>query len=269
MELLAMKKVCFNMFRNIDSIKKLLYCLSFSICCANDFNAFPKDNTANYLQPLSTAQQQTNISVQRETSLPEKTPKQLSLLKQANKERNGMYVMVALNMIPTQRLLNNTPSYVFSMGMGVRGGVISYLDEYIGMRGYFALDFTNDNLSSIRTEANAYNGTFLMASLGLDIMIDFFIDKNYKNTLGFFAGIGAGAFIYFDMQTPIITPSSQEVSNFKASGNVMVQGGFSALIAYHHRVEIGVKFLPTQSLRVEQDGLVADYNPYIAYSYKF
>ena len=100
-------------------------------------------------------------------------------------------------------------------------------------------------------------------------MVDFFIDKNYKNTLGFFAGIGAGAFIYFDMQTPIITPSSQEVSNFKASGNVMVQGGFSALIAYHHRVEIGVKFLPTQSLRVEQDGLVADYNPYIAYSYKF
>ncbi|WP_233715859.1 outer membrane beta-barrel protein [Helicobacter trogontum] len=251
-------------------IAKLLCCLSFSACCySNDFDAFPKDTTATYLQPLSTAQQQTDIAVQRATNLPQKTPKQISLLKQANKERNGMYIMASLNMVPIQRLLNNEPLYIAGMGFGIRGGVISYLDEYIGMRGYFALDFTSDNLSPLHAEINVYNGTFLMASLGLDIMIDFFIDKNYKNTLGFFAGIGAGAFIYFDMKTSITAPSSQEGSNYKASGNVMVQGGFSASIAYHHRVEIGVRFLPTQSFRIEQDGFVADYNPYVAYSYKF
>ncbi len=245
-----------------------LLCISV-VCYANDFTAFPQDNTAGYLQPLSTAQQQTNIAVSRNISTPQVTAKQLSLLRQANKERNGVYIMVAVNMIPIQRILHNAPSYVYGMGMGVRTGVISYLDKYIGMRGYFGIDFTSDNLSPLRTEANAYNGAFLMASLGLDILIDFFIDKHYKNTLGFFAGIGAGAFMYFDLKTPITIPETQKTSNFKASGNVMVQGGLSAVFAYHHRIEVGVKFLPTQSLRVESDGFVADYNPYIAYSYTF
>lgn len=283
MELLAMKKAYFKVcvdnviFKNMqyhifvrkDFIKKLLYCFSVLCCYGNDFNAFPKDDSAAYLQPLSTTQQQTDISVQRETGLPQKTKKQISLLRQANKERNGMYVMVALNMIPIQRLFNNKPFYVFSTGVGVRGGVISYIDDYIGMRGYFAIDFTNDNLSIFSTESNVYNGTFVMASLGLDIMIDFFIDKNYKNTLGFFAGIGAGAFIYFDTQNPIINSSSQGVIKYKSGGNVMVQCGFSASILYRHRIEVGFRFLPTQSLNVRQDGFLADYNPYVAYSYKF
>lgn len=108
-----------------------------------------------------------------------------------------------------------------------------------------------------------------MISLGLDIMVDFFIDKNYKNTLGFFGGIGAGAFIYFDTKTPITIPSSQTSYTYTLSGNLMVQGGLSAVFNYRHRLEVGVKFLPTQSLNVETDGFVADYNPYIAYSYKF
>lgn len=266
-----MKKACYkeNLMIKHNIFKKIIFCICAGICYANDFTAFPQDNTEGYLQPLSTAQQQTNIAVSRETSPKKINAKQLSLLRQSNKERNGIYVMLAINMIPIQRTLNNKPSYSYSMGMGIRTGVISYLDEYIGMRGYFALDFTNDNLSPFRTEANAYNGTFLMASLGLDIMIDFFIDKNYKNTLGFFGGIGAGAYMYFDMQTPIVVVASQQSYNYKMGGNVMVQGGFSAVFAYHHRLEIGVKFLPTQSLRVETDGVVADYNPYIAYSYKF
>ena len=271
-----MKKAYFkeNLMINYNMIFKkikyfIIFCICINFCYANDFTAFPQDNTAGYLQPLSTAQQQTNISVSREIAPKKINAKQLSLLKNANKERNGVYVMLAINMIPVQRTLNNKPSYAYSMGMGMRTGVISYLDEYIGMRGYFALDFTNDNLSPFRTEANAYNGTFLMASLGLDIMVDFFIDKNYKNTLGFFGGIGAGAYIYFDMETPIVVAVSQQSYSYKMGGNVMVQGGLSAVFAYHHRLEIGVKFLPTQSLRVESDGIVADYNPYIAYSYKF
>lgn len=257
-----MKTACFK--------KTSLLLTLIGVGYANDFTAFPQDNTAGYLQPLSTAQQQTDIIVSRNEPIESKKDLQtISLLKKANKERNGFYVMGTINMIPIQRILNNQPSYTYAMGMGVRGGIISYLDEYIGIRGYFAFDFTNDNLSPIRTQANAYNGTFLTASLGLDILVDFFIDKSYKNTLGFFAGIGAGAFLYCDFTTPIYIPSSQEISNYVMSGNVMVQGGLSALFAYHHRIEIGMRFLPTQSLRVESDGFVADYNPYIGYSYVF
>lgn len=234
---------------------------------ANDFTAFPQDNTAGYLQPLSTAQQQTDITVSRDMGEQKTTPKELSLLRKANKERNGLYAMVVTNMIPIQRMLDNKPLYIFSMGMGVRTGVVSYLDKYIGMRGYFAFDFTNDKLSPLQHERA--NGTLLMISLGIDMLIDFFIDKNYKNTMGFFAGIGAGAFIYFDTKTPIHISSTNKQTTFIANGNVMVQGGFSAVFNYHHRIEIGVRFLPTQSLRVESDGIVADYNPYVAYSLRF
>lgn len=254
------------------SVFKKIYCfiiLCCAFCGANDFTAFPQDNNVGYLQQLSTAQQQTNIIVSRDNAPKKMDVKQLSLLKHANQERNGVYAMVAINMIPVQRVLNNKPSYSYSMGMGLRTGVISYLDEYIGMRGYFALDFTNDNLSPFRTANNAYNGTFLMASLGLDIMVDFFVSKNYKNTLGFFGGVGAGAYIYFDMKTPINVVATQKSYGYQMGGNVMVQGGISAVFAYHHRLEFGVKFLPTQSLSVESDGFIADYNPYFAYSYKF
>lgn len=150
-----MKKVCFKK-KLIDYCKNLSmrtrYCFFAliylnSLCYANDFTEFPQDNVEGYLQPLSTAQQQTNISVSQNIAPKKINAKQLSLLKQANKERNGVYVMLAVNMMPSQRAFNNQPIYVYGMGMGVRTGVISYLDEYIGMRGYFAFDFTNDNLS--------------------------------------------------------------------------------------------------------------------------
>lgn len=239
--------------------------MGYNAILANDFVSFAKDGESGFLQTPSTSQLQTDVEAVAKPQSNTLSKQQLLSLKQANIQRNGVYVMVTANVIPIRRAANNKEIYNYSMGAGIRTGVISYLDNYIGMRGYFAFDFTNDKLSLLPQQHN-YNGTFLMISLGLDIMIDFFVDKNYKNTIGFFMGVGAGAFIYFDTTTPIV--SSHESSKYNASGNVLVQGGFSAVFMYRHRVEVGVKFLPTQSLSIPEDGIVADYNPYIAYSYK-
>ncbi len=249
----------------------IFYCyifINYEFIIGNDFTSFSQGDETGFLRTPSTSQLQTDVAPKREKQPKILTKKQISLLKNANIQRNGIYIMLTGNIIPIQRYFNDKDIYVYSMGMGIRTGVISYIDNYIGMRGYFAFDFTNDKLSVIPNNTN-YNGTFLMISLGLDMLIDFFVDKNYKNTLGFFMGIGAGAFIYFDLTKPIIIPNSNKMLNYHLSGNVMVQGGFSAVFLYRHRIEIGCKFLPTQSLSVLEDGMVADYNPYIAYSYKF
>lgn len=264
-----------NVMRAMRNTLRYFYTLLLCLFCvvtlmkANDFTEFNSDNNDGLFNVPSISELQTNIDLNTNTSVREsQTPQQISLLRRANIQRNGKYVMIVTNMIPVQRLSNSEKVVGFGMGLGIRSGIISYLDNYIGIRGYFALDFTNDKISPIKKQQELYNGTFLMASLGVDILVDFFIDKNYKNTLGFFIGVGAGALAYFDFSAPIVIPNVGS-KNYVLTANVMVQGGISAVLAYKHRVELGIRFLPTQSLAIETDGIVADYNFYVGYSYKF
>lgn len=265
-----MKKACFkeNLMINCNIVFKkislcfVIFCICV-VCYANDFTKFPQDDD---ITQLSTTQSQTNTIVSNDSSPKKISATQLSLLRNANRERNGIYAMLAVNMIPISHIFKNKTLSTYSMGMGIRAGTISYLDENIVIRGYFALDFTNDSLSFLRTNYNLYNGTFLMASLGLDIMIDFFITKNYKNTLGFFCGVGAGAYVYFDTKTSNLGATPNKLY-YQATANAIVQAGLSAVIAYHHRLEFGFRLLPIQSLSMND--FVSNYNPYLAYSYKF
>lgn len=269
-----MKKVWYKyqyMKHCIIIIQYAFLCLLCTPFCmyANDITQFSSDENSSFLHTPSTSELQTSIELTRNTKVREsQNAQQISLLRKANTQRNGVYLMVVGNVIPIQRLAGNETIVGYSMGMGLRSGVISYLDNYIGIRGYFALDFTNDKLSPIKKQQDSHNGTFLMASLGVDILIDFFIGKQYKNTMGFFIGVGAGALVYFDLTTPIIIPNAESI-NTKITANVMVQGGISTVLSYKHRIEVGVRFLPTQSLGIEIDGILADYNFYMGYSYKF
>ncbi|RDU63116.1 hypothetical protein CQA53_08795 [Helicobacter didelphidarum] len=246
----------------------LLICIQSIM--ANDFTEFSQDDGNGLLQTQNTSQSQVSVDIVKNTALMKsKTPQQISLLRETNTQRNGIYVMVVGNVIPLQRL-NKANEIIngVTLGMGLRSGVVSYLDDYIGMRGYFGIDVTSDQLSPFKKQRLSHSGNFIMLSLGLDILIDFFIDKSYKNMLGFFIGIGAGGLIYFDAQNPILVPSGGS-KNTILTGNIMVQGGISATFFYRHRLEVGARFLPTQSFDLQSDGILADYNFYVGYSYKF
>lgn len=256
---------------NIFFIFSLLFLLIFRMN-ANDLTDFGNSESDGLLKVQSAAQVQTNVDIERKTitKVP-KTQTQISALKQAQVKRNGVYVMLSINAIPLTRMISTQDSVQgLSFGAGIRSGVVSYLDDYIGIRGYFAFDFTSDTLSPFSKQRENHKGNFLMISLGLDILIDFFIDKSYKNTLGFFMGIGAGGLLYMDTEKPMITGSGVNgPPSLLLTGNVMVQGGLSAVVLYKHRIELGTRFLPTQSFDLSADGIVADYNFYVGYSYKF
>ena len=252
----------------LKMLKILATILTMTTLNANDFSDFSDGNVENLLNIQSVTQAQTKDLTPKSISQSNITKQQLSLLKQANTQRNGLYVMLTLDMMPLDRMINTTDVVRgLPFGAGVRTGIISYLEKNIGIRGYFSLDFTNDKLSPIDRQRENHSGTSLMLALGIDILIDFFVDKNYKNTLGFFMGIGAGGILYFDLEKPIINASGA-TRNLLVDGNIMVQGGISATILHKHRIEIGARFLPTQFLLIEQDGLTADYNFYVGYSYK-
>lgn len=248
---------------------KLYFCVNL---IANDFTDFSTNEGGRMLNVQSTAEAMTDVNIEKSIKKQKPvTQNQISLLKQTNKKRNGIYIMLTIDMIPLQRLITPNDSINgLSFGGGIRGGVVSYLDDYIGIRGYFALDFTSDSLSPFERQRENQKGNFLMLSLGMDILIDFFIDKNYKNTIGFFMGIGAGGLMYFDLEKPMI--QSGNITNAPVvilTGNIMVQGGISSIISYKHRIELGARFLPTQSFLLSSDGILADYNFYVGYSYKF
>lgn len=254
------------------TFKYILFILLLESLFANDLTDFSANNAESMLKAQSAAQVQTNVDIERKTITQDsKTQSQISALKTAQAKRNGVYVMLTINTIPLTRMINlNDSVQGLSFGAGVRSGVVSYLDDYIGIRGYFAFDFTSDTLSPFAKQRENHKGNFIMLSLGLDILIDFFIDKSYKNTLGFFMGIGAGGLLYVDGEKPLIKARQAEgPPSILLTGNVMVQGGLSAVILYKHRIELGTRFLPTQSFDLNADGILADYNFYVGYSYKF
>ena len=119
---------------------------------ANDITQFSSDENSSFLHTPSTSELQTSIELTRNTKVREsQNAQQISLLRKANTQRNGVYLMVVGNVIPIQRLAGNETIVGYSMGMGLRSGVISYLDNYIGIRGYFSLDFTPHRLRQFGT----------------------------------------------------------------------------------------------------------------------
>ena len=253
---------------------KKVFCSLLCLCLAfgNDFTKFydESDDDIGFGKTPSISTLQTNVEISRNQVVKTKSATQIELARAANIARNGKYIMLVASMIPTLRIADNVnmPLSGYSFGGGIRGGMISYIDGYIGIRGYLSLDINNDKLSPIKKQRDYHSGTFVLLGAGIDIMIDFFIDKSYKNTVGFFVGVGAGALIYFDTSNPIMIPN-QDSTKYVFGGNLTVQAGLSSVFAYRHRIEAGIRFLPTQSLVVQEDGVQADFNFYVGYSYKF
>ncbi|STQ85713.1 outer membrane beta-barrel protein [Helicobacter muridarum] len=267
--------MCKIPIKNYLLIYSALLCSIWLHANAIDF----QDNDNGLLNKKSYTQEQVKL-LQPVLNKPKiaKNKTQNQLLKQESIKRDGYYILVSYNIASINRSNENSPQVnIISSGFGIRGGMISYLDSYIGIRGYFGLDFTNDNLAIATLNKGElqriqnipkYSGTMILASLGIDILIDFFMDKTYRNTFGFFIGVGAGVLVYFDNKTPMIL-SNGTISKYAWGANVTVQGGATITITHKNKFEIGIKLLPTQSLTIDNNGVLIDFSPYIAYSYKF
>ncbi|RDU72697.1 outer membrane beta-barrel protein [Helicobacter aurati] len=270
------------MKREILHKKSIYFFIVLLILCCLQANTneitFPDEDENSLTAPSFTEEQIRSLQPVLITPKIAKTPTQSLLLREANIKRNGYYLMLLYNITSINRLdTHGNTVRILSSGFGLRGGMISYLDSYIGIRGYFGLDFTHDSLAIAILQQNTlkptdlniqYSGTMIMASLGIDILIDFFIGKTYQHTMGFFLGVGAGALIYFDNNTPMILANGNRI-DIAWSANVTVQGGITMTLAHKNKFEIGVKLLPTQALTIDKSGVLLDFNPYIAYSYKF
>lgn len=180
------------------------------------------------------------------------------------KDRSGKYIMLTANSNIYQR--NDRANIIIGvpLGVGVRSGVISYLTQYLGIRGYLGFDVLHDKIGLFKHARNTNDGFISVISAGMDILFDFKMDEMSNYFIGFFIGFGGGGFFYVDKFLKDNVKNIERITKF----NVIIQMGVSTLIHKRHRIEMAIRLLPTQSVTLKDDYFQSDYEPYIGYSYK-
>lgn len=178
--------------------------------------------------------------------------------------RSGKYLMLNINALIFNRVVNNKEIPSLSLGPGIRGGMISYLTDDLGIRGYASLDITQDKLNLNKKAKKNFNGLGFYFNAGLDIIFSINI-KDHRNFVGFFVGIGYGIFFYYDKK--LKEKSYIRRKSYIRSVGISSESGIFILFNRVHNVEIGAKFLPSSFSN--QSIFKAQYMPFISYSYKF
>ncbi|MDL0079462.1 outer membrane beta-barrel protein [Helicobacter zhangjianzhongii] len=154
-----------------------------------------------------------------------------------NRARNGAFVGVILgasNMdITLQRLGRPYPAAINPFVLGASGGYMHFIDSApMGIRVY------GQYLAAWNSSNNIQDSiTMQLFSFNLDVFGDLAItDDGYY--LGAYAGVGGGLAI-FDQRLENVYRNHQIIV-----GSVL-NAGISATLAYHHRLEAGVKLPPS------------------------
>ena len=154
-----------------------------------------------------------------------------------NRARNGAFIGVILgasNMdITLQRLGKPYPAAINPFVLGASGGYMHFIDSApMGIRVY------GQYLAAWNSSNNIQDSiTMQLFSFNLDVFGDLAItDDGYY--LGAYAGVGGGLAI-FDQRLENVYRNHQIIV-----GSVL-NAGISATLAYHHRLEAGVKLPPS------------------------
>ncbi|PAF44645.1 hypothetical protein [Helicobacter sp. 11S02629-2] len=169
-------------------------------------------------------------------------------------KRSGKFIGVSIGTFPFQPVNSKDTNY--PIALGIYGGVITYLNNAIGVRGYLKAEGALHNIAFINNAA-IHEGYTVSASLGLDFFTDFRLDNAYSYYVGLITGFGLATLYHKDTQN--------HVTLFR--NGVIVQGGISFTLAYKHRIEVLVKLLPVENSFVSTTAL--DYSGSIGYSYIF
>ncbi|PAF47816.1 hypothetical protein BKH46_03010 [Helicobacter sp. 12S02634-8] len=178
------------------------------------------------------------------------------------KEKSGRYFGVGLGGFQIKKNYQGTFIQSYPAALLLKGGVQTFFNKNIGIRGFFAFDVATGLVNYALTK-DPSDSFYAMLSLGIDLIGEFPLGNSYKHFLGVFAGVGGGATIYTD---------NQNFSLFKKAiyaGGVMIEGGVSLDIFIKHRIEIGLKVLPTAKTLLNNREFETSIMPYVMYNYQF
>lgn len=177
-------------------------------------------------------------------------------------QKSGKYLSVGFGGVEIKKN-NGEKNYVsFPVAFLLKTGVQTFFNKNIGVRGFFALDGASGALD-YKLGGNSNRSFYAIFSLGIDVIMEIPLSRSYKHFLGLFLGLGGGASFYVN---------SGDFNAFKNAiytAGLLAEGGITLNMFVKHRVEIGVKALPSVKKILSNENLEMSLMPYVAYNYKF
>ncbi len=177
--------------------------------------------------------------------------------------KNGGYFGMGFGMINIKKDYKNTKLKSFPAILSFKGGLQTFFQNYIGLRGFIALDLATSSVNW-RAKYNPSNSFYGVASLGLEIPLEIHLTRSYQHFLGVYGGAGFGAVIYTDD-----ADFSFKNKHVIYTAGLIVQGGITLTLYTKHRLEVGVKLLPTNKTLLASDRFETSLMFNCMYLYKF
>lgn len=178
------------------------------------------------------------------------------------RKKSGKYLGVGLGVFQITKTYNQKSQESLPAMLSLKTGSQTFFNKNIGIRGFFGLDMAT-GFVNYQLAKDPSNSFFTMISLGIDVIAEFPLTQSYKHFLGIFAGLGGGALIYADNENFKLIKKSIYTAGF------LLEAGVTLDIFVKHRIEIGVKILPTSKTLLNNQNFQTSLMPYVMYNYKF
>lgn len=178
------------------------------------------------------------------------------------RKKSGKYLGVGLGVFQITKTYNQKSQESLPAMLSLKTGSQTFFNKNIGIRGFFGLDMAT-GFVNYQLAKDPSNSFFTMISLGIDVIAEFPLTQSYKHFLGIFAGLGGGALIYADNENFKLIKKSIYTAGF------LLEAGVTLDIFVKHRIEIGVKILPTPKTLLNNQNFQTSLMPYVMYNYKF
>lgn len=178
------------------------------------------------------------------------------------RKKSGKYLGVGLGIFQITKTYNQKSQESLPAMLSLKTGSQTFFNKNIGIRGFFGLDMAT-GFVNYQLAKDPSNSFFTMISLGIDVIAEFPLTQSYKHFLGIFAGLGGGALIYADNENFKLIKKSIYTAGF------LLEAGVTLDIFVKHRIEIGVKILPTSKTLLNNQNFQTSLMPYVMYNYKF
>lgn len=178
------------------------------------------------------------------------------------RKKSGKYLGVGLGVFQITKTYNQKSQESLPAMLSLKTGSQTFFNKNIGIRGFFGLDMAT-GFVNYQLAKDPSSSFFTMISLGIDVIAEFPLTQSYKHFLGIFSGLGGGALIYADNENFKLIKKSIYTAGF------LLEAGVTLDIFVKHRIEIGVKILPTSKTLLNNQNFQTSLMPYVMYNYKF
>ncbi|WP_233712850.1 hypothetical protein [Helicobacter sp. 'CLO3_human'] len=143
-----------------------------------------------------------------------------------SRQKSGKYISASLG----TSFISGYGDFMNIPTVGVRAGVVSFFNRYVGVRGFFGVD----------VGFWRYSGVLGMVSLGIDAIAEFPLSKKRLVFMGGLLGIGGDAYFYYDKR------DYNSFDNMRKTGEVFMQAGITMMLGKRNRVQAIYRFLPAR-----------------------